>query len=131
MSTSEPTLSDRSRGSPFHLLSPAIAGALVIMGLLQFEPYTIFMGVGLGLFVWLTRHARYEIFHDRLVVRFAGPRQKILPLAEIEQVELVKIPMGGQGLFVRRKSGLGMVIQPTNPEQFAAGLEEARRGLEE
>lgn len=131
MESSQPTLSDRYRGSPMHLLSPALAGVLVVVGVSQFDLFTMALGVGLGLYVWLTRHTRYEIFSDRLVIYYGGPRRKVVLLVDIEDVQVVKVPMGGQGLYLRRKRGWGVVIRPRDSEGFAAGLEEARSRLAE
>ena len=129
MDSLHPIHSAPHRGSPLRLLSPAFAGVLVAIGVLGSNPVTLIAGVGLALFVWFTRHARYEIFHDRLVIHYGRPRQKTVPLAEIQEVQLMNFPLGGLGLFVRTKRGWGMTIKPTDPERFAAQLEEVRRGL--
>ena len=127
MASPQPIHSDRYRGSSLQMLSPAIAVVLMVMGVLSGDPFTIVLGTGLALFVWLTRHARYEIFHDRLVIRFSGPRQKTVLLTEIETIQVVAIPLGGQGLYVRKKGGWGMVIRPSDLESFTAGMENALR----
>jgi len=108
------------------LLSPVLAWVLVIVGVLQFDLYTMALGVGLGLYVWLTRHTRYEIFSDRLVIYYGRPRRKVVFLVDIEDVQMVRVPMGGQGLYLRKKQGWGMVIRPRDVEGFAARLGEAR-----
>ena len=118
--------SDRPRTYPLQLMSPVIAGVLVVMGLMSGDPVPVALGGGLGLFVYFTRHARYTILHDSLVIHYGRPRQKTLPLADIEDVQLA---LRGQGLFVRQKRGVGLLIRPTDPELFLERLDEARRGL--
>ena len=129
MVSPQPIHSDRHRGSTLHMLSPVIAVVLVATGLLAGDLVTLAFGVVLSLFLWLTRPRRYEVFRDSLVINYGTQRRKILPLAEIEEVHLIRFPLGGQGLLVRRRRGLGMVIRPTDPERFLAWLEDARRGL--
>jgi len=99
----------------------------VVSGSLQLDPYTVAMGAGLGLYIWLTRHARYDVFADRLVVSYVGPRHKTIPLGDIEEVRAVRFPLGGQGVFLRRKGAGGMVISPADSEQFAQQLDLVRR----
>ena len=128
--TQQPTHSDRYKGSALQILSPAIAVVMMVMGVLSGDPFTVLLGTGLALFVWLTRHSRYDIFPDRLVIRYSGPRQKTVFLQDIEGVQVVGIPMGGQGLYIRKKGGLGMVIRPSDKESFSEGLESALRQVQ-
>jgi hypothetical protein len=97
------------------------------VGTLQADPVTVVMGAGLGLYIWLTRHSRYEVFPDRLVVSYMGPRRKTVPLADIEEVQVGRFPLGGEGLMIRRKGGWRMVLTPSDPERFAQELDQARR----
>ncbi len=127
MESVPPLYTARPHRSPLHFLSPIIAGALVVSGALQLDPITVMMGAALSLYIWLTRHSRYDVFSDRLVVSYTGPRRRTIPLADIEDVRAVGFPLGGQGVFVRRKSGGGMVITPVDPEQFVQALDQVRR----
>ncbi len=127
MESVPPLHTARPRRSPLHFLSPLIAGALVVSGALQQDPFTFVMGAGLSVYIWLTRHSRYEVFSDRLVVHYLGLRRRTIPLGDIEDVRAVGFPLGGQGVFVRRKKGGGMVITPVDPEQFVQALDQVRR----
>ena len=102
---------------------------LVVTGLLSGDLLTLAFGAGVWLFIWFTRPTRYEVFRDSLVINYGKPRRKSLPFTEIEEVLLIRLPLGGQSLFLRRKQGWGMVIRPAEPERFLACLEDARRGL--
>jgi len=131
MMSPQPIHSDKHRGSALHMLSPAIAAVMVVMGLLQGDPVTLLLGVGLSLFVWFTRHARYEIFQDRLVIHYGQPRQKVLQLTEIKDVHLVQFGMGRHFLLIRGNRGQRIVLRPADPERFLERLDDARRGLAE
>ncbi|MDO8749631.1 MAG: hypothetical protein Q7K03_00560 [Dehalococcoidia bacterium] len=106
-------------------LSPALAAAMVVLGAMQWDPLTVAMGAGLLVYVWFTRHTGYEIFQDRLVIRYGTPRIRSLPLTDIAEVRLIKAPLGGQDLLVRRKGGGVLVIRPRDAEGFAAALGKA------
>ena len=114
------------RRSMLHIFTPVIAGMLTLFGLLSLEPFNVALGIGLGLFILFTRHIRYEIFHDRLVIRYMAPRRKIVELSEIQSVQSMKRAFGGQGVFIQKKAGLGLMINPVDPEKFVAELEEAQ-----
>ena len=131
MATPQPIYSDRFRRSAWHMMTPVVAAVLIVAGLLQTEFFNILLGAGLALFILLTRHARYDLFDDRLVIRYVGPRTKIMPLAEIEGVQRIRMTLGGQGVFLQKKGGLGLVINPMDADRFAAELEDVRRKLAE
>ena len=116
--------SDRPRRTLVSLLNPAIAGVMLIIGVLAGDPITFLLGIGMSLFVWFTWHARYEIFHDRLVIYYGRPRQKIVPLSEIEEVQLV---LGDRALYVRNRGSRGMLLRPSDPQLFVDRLDDARR----
>ncbi|MFH1140280.1 MAG: PH domain-containing protein [Chloroflexota bacterium] len=103
-----------------------MATAMVVLGTIQVDLLTVAMGIGLLAYVWFTRHARYEIFQDRLVIYYGTPRIKSVPLSDIGEVRLIKASLGGQDLLVRRKGGGVLVIRPRDAERFAAALGEAR-----
>lgn len=112
-----------------NLLGPVIAGALVIIGLLGGDPVTFLLGVAYALYFYYTRPTRYEVYNDRLVVRYGRPRQKNLLLADVEEVRLVKLPMGREAIWVQKKGGRGELIRPADPERFLAQLEDALHRL--
>ncbi len=128
MESPQPIHTDRHRSSMLHLLSPALAAGMVMLGMVG-DPFSLTLGLGLAVYIWLTRQARYEIFHDTLVVRYWSPRKKVLPLMEITDVQLVRLPWVGIGLAVRSKEGRAIVIRPMDAELFLARLDDARRGL--
>ncbi|MEK7777274.1 MAG: PH domain-containing protein [Chloroflexota bacterium] len=103
-----------------------MAAAMVVLGAMQGDPVTVAMGAGLLVYVWFTQHRRYEIFQERLVIRYGTPRIRSVPLADIAEVRLVKAPLGGQDLLVVRKGRGVIVIRPRDADGFAAALGEAR-----
>ncbi len=108
------------------LLSPVLAAAMVVLGFFKGDPVSVAMGVGLLAYVWFTRHARYEIFQDRLVIRYGTPRSRSVQLSDIGEVRPVKAVMGGQDLVGAKKGGGILVIRPRDAEGFTAALERAR-----
>ncbi|MSQ22782.1 MAG: hypothetical protein EXR53_05700 [Dehalococcoidia bacterium] len=126
MTSPQPLHTDKSRNSMIQLLSPALAAVMVVLGIINPDVVTVTMGVGLLAYVWFTRHARYEIFQDRLIIYYGTPRIKNVLLADIAEVRLIKAPIGGQDLVVTRKGRGVLVIRPRDAEAFAAALGEAR-----
>lgn len=107
-------------------LSPGLAAAMVVLGIINPDVVTVAMGAGLLAYVWFTRHAKYEVYQDRLIIYYGAPRIRSVSLADIAEVRLVKAPLGGQDLLVVRKGRGVMVIRPRDAEGFAAALEGAR-----
>ncbi len=103
-----------------------MAAAMVVLGIINPDVVTVAMGAGLLGYVWFTRHAKYEVYQDRLVIYYGTPRIRSVPLADIAEVRLIRAPMGGQDLLVTRKGRGVMVIRPRDAEGFAAALGEAR-----
>ena len=126
MQYSQPIHTDRQRNSGFDILRLGIIVVLIVMGILTPGIYPYLFALGLFLFHWITRHRLYEIFPDRLVVHFGRPRKKTIPLNEIAEVRLMNLPFGGQGIFIKRNRGIGMLIRPTEPETFVAHLDATR-----
>ena len=118
MSSPEPLHSDRYRTPAFQVMNPVIAVFFIIWGIWTASGVAVLVGIAIGLLVWFTRHTRYDIFADQLVVHYGRPRQRIVPFADIEDVFLINLPMGGQGLLVRKKQGRGLLIRPRAAEQF-------------
>ena len=81
----------------------------------------VVIAVAMGVFIWFTRHTRYDLYSNALVIRYGTPRQRAVPISEIEQVVTV---LGGKGLFVKRKGSGGLLIRPQDIETFKSRLEE-------
>ena len=133
MKAPQPIHTDKYRGSGLQLISPAVAGILVLLGLIGFDPISLMLGVGLAIYTGYTRHARYEIYSNGLLVRFMLPRRQAVPFTEIEEVGMVKLSMVGEVLAVRKKGkGMGlMLLRPSDPDLFLSKLNEARGGTAE
>ena len=126
MEYSPPVHTDRQRNSGFDIMRLGIVVVLVLMGILTQSLVPFLFAIGLFLFHWLTRHRRYEIFPDRLVVHYGKPRKKTIPLDEIVEVRQMNLPFGGQGIVLRRNRGIGLLLRPMDPETFAAHLDANR-----
>lgn len=127
-SSTQPVLTDRHKTSWFQFISPAIAAFVIISGLTRGDAVAIVIGIALAAFIWFTRHTRYELFDDRLVIHYGSPRRKSYPLDDFEGVQRVKPPFQGEGLLIRRKGRLRVLITPQDPEGFGQTLERLMSG---
>ena len=124
-----PTHTEKRRRSVWDTLLLVVAGLMIIQGFATSDPMPVLFGGGVGAFLALTRHTRYELYQDALVIRFMAPRKIVIPLAELQDVRLVKMPLGGTALLVQRASGGALAIMPADPEGFLARLQ-ARPGAD-
>jgi hypothetical protein len=117
-----PTYVDRHRITFSDLLIGALVAWVFVLGIISTDPTQIFMGLAFVAFLAYTRHRRYEVTSTELVIKFLGPRQSIIPLADIKGADLVKMPMSGTALMVMRQNGRRVAISPTDPERFLQEL---------
>ena len=117
-----PVHTEKRRRSIWDALLFVVAGFMVVQGLLSGQAAPVLTGLGVGVFLFLTRHTRYELFQDALVIRFMAPRRIVIPLADVVDVRMVKLPLGGPALLVQRARGGGLAIMPSDPEGFLARL---------
>jgi hypothetical protein len=123
-----PDYSDKTRFSKMDLLLPIFAGWLLIQGVFGGEPLPILFALAGAAYLLYTRHKRYELFEDALVIRYFAPRTLVVYLADIQNVELLTQPMVGPVLVIQRKAGARLVIKPTNFDEFFSRL---KAGLSE
>ncbi len=117
---------DKPSGSLINFVNMVIVVVLVVMGVVYGDPVPVVLGVAMGLFIWFTRHNKYEVYRDKLVIYYGQPRQRIIPLGNISDVQTV---LGGKGVFVRQKKGGGLLLRPGKVDEFQSQLEGARRKL--
>ena len=114
---------DKRRRSIWDTLLFVVAGFMIVQGLISGQLPPVLTGLGVVVFLFLTRHTRYELFQDALVIRFMAPRRIVIPLADVVDVRMVKLPLGGPALLVQRARGGGLAIMPSDPEGFLARLQ--------
>ncbi len=124
-----PVHTEKRRRSVWDMMLLAVAGLMVIQGFASSDPMPVLFGAGVFAFLALTRHTRYELYEDALVIRFMAPRRIVIPLAELQDVRIVKMPLGGPALLVQRATGGALAIMPADPEGFRARLQ-ARPGAD-
>lgn len=125
MTPIQPLHVEKRRRSIWDTLLLFVAGFMVIQGLVGGEVLPVLSGLGVGLFLFFTRHSRYELFEDVLVVRFMAPRTIVIRLADVQDVRLVKMPLGGPALLISRAGRGGLAIMPVDPEGLLARLKAA------
>ena len=123
MARMTPVHTEKRRRSIWDMLLLVVAVFMVFQGFANADPFPVLTGLGVGVFLALTRHTRYELYQDALVIRFFAPRKIVVPLAEVQDVRLVKLPLGGPALLVSRSRGGGLAIMPADPEGFLALLQ--------
>ena len=125
-----PTYTEKRRRSIWDTLLLVVAGLMIIQGFIPpFDPMPVLFGGGVGAFLAFTRHTRYELYQDALVIRFMAPRKIVVPLAEVQDVRIMKMPLGGRALLVQRADRGALVIMPADPEGFLTLLQ-ARPGAD-
>ena len=117
-----PTHTEKRRRSIWDTLLLVVAGLMIVQGFVGGDPLPVLFGGGVGAFLALTRHTRYELYQDVMVIRFMAPRRIVIPLSEMQDVRMVKMPLGGSALLVQRASGGTLAIMPVDPEGFLARL---------
>ncbi len=123
-----PVYTEKRRRSIWDTLLLVVAGLMVFQGFVTGDPVPVLFGLGVGGFLAFTRHTRYELYQDALVIRFIAPRRIVVPLAEVQDVRIVRLPLGGPAVLVQRASGGALAIMPADPEGFLARLQEATGG---
>ena len=124
-----PVHTERRRRSIWDTLLLVVAGLMVFQGLVPpFDLVPVLFGGSVGAFLAFTRHTRYELYQDALVIRFMAPRRIVVPLAEVQDVRIVRLPLGGPALLVQRASGGALAIMPVDPEGFLARLQDSTGG---
>ena len=118
-----PVHTEKRRRSIWDMLLLAVAVFMIWQGFVTGDALPVLTGLGVGAFLFLTRHTRYELFQDALVIRFMAPRRIVVPLAEVQDIRLVRLPLGGPALLVQRTRGGGLAIMPADPEGFLARLQ--------
>ncbi len=100
-----------------------VGGGFLIAGAVTRVEAQIVIGAALLLYLFFTRHRQYDLYADMLVIRFLGPRQSKVPLAEVQTVDLVELPMAGELVRVGRKRGRRIYLMPRNAPEFVKELQ--------
>ena len=111
---------------------PLLAGLVLAVISLLSSGISFFLVVGLALaaYGWFTQPSQYMVYADRLVVTYGRPRVRHIPFQQVDQVELLKIPIGDR-LLVRLKTGRRLFLQPRDLDEFQvrfAGALDSYRG---
>ena len=104
---------------------------MVVQGFTGGGDIPILAGIGLAVFLAFTKHVRYDLYEDVLVIRYWAPRKIIIPISEIVDVGSVRLPFGGPSVLVHRTRGRVLAIMPKDTETFLtllkASLESAKQ----
>lgn len=126
MQSETPLFTDKSRLSFMQLVPPALALYMVLLGITQGNMLGFVLGLLLGLYVVATFHFRYELYRDAFVIRYLALRRMAVPLSDISDAYLVRVPLRGQTVVIRREKGGPLLIRPGDAEQFLVRLNEVR-----
>ena len=118
----EPIYVDRHRITFGDLLIGGLVAWVFFLGIFSGDPVQLILGFAFVTFLAFTRHRRYELTSTHLVIRFLGPRQSIIPLAEVTGADLVKMPMSGTALMVVREGGRRVMLTPTDSDRLLQEL---------
>jgi hypothetical protein len=125
MELDQPVHSDKHRISILQWINSLLAIGIIVVGAILQDFIMPLLGLALGLIAWFTTVRGYDIYHDRLVVKYGKPRRTVVPLSTVSDAEVLSVPVGGERLFLRRQSGRSLVLSPRDVRTFLAELENA------
>ncbi len=117
----EPIYADRHRITLGDLFNGVLVVWVFFIGATG-SPVWLILALAFAAFLAFTRHRRYELTSTELVVKFLGPRELIVPLADITGADLVKMPMSGVALVLMRERGLRVLLTPVDADRFLQEL---------
>ena len=126
-----PVHSDTPRFSIWDPTLVVVAGMMLFLGLTGGGPLPVVAGLGVGFYLWYTKHTRYDLFQDVLVIRYQAPRTRVIPLSDVPSARFARMLLGGQALLIQRRRGGALAITPKDPEGFLSHLEAGFRTREE
>jgi hypothetical protein len=100
---------------------------VAVIGVTQFNPALIIIGLGVAAYSWFTNPKQYLIYPDAVVIVYGRPRVKPIPFAEIAHLETVALPTG-ERLRLRMVNGSRVMLMAKDPDTFRARLDEALSG---
>ena len=113
-----PIHTDRRRFSFFDPILLIIAGIMIVQGLTGRGDIPLLAGIGLMVFLAFTKHVRYDLYEDSLVIRYWAPRKIVIPLSDIMDAGSIRLPFGGPSVLLHRTRGRVLAIMPKDPESF-------------
>ena len=126
-----PLHTDKRRFSLFDPVLLIMAGFMVVQGLTGGGDIPILAGIGVAVFLAFTKHVRYDLYEDAVVIRYWAPRKIIIPISDILDVGSVRLPFGGPSVLLHRTRGRVLAIMPKDTETFLtllkASLESAKQ----
>ncbi len=102
--------------------------ALLIMGAVVQSEVQLVVGGALVLYLIFTRHRRYDLYADALVIRYIGLRWSRIPLTNVQSLDVVELPVAGKRLLLRLNNQRRVLLAPRGIERF---IEELRVRLPE
>ena len=126
-----PLHTDNRRFSLFDPVLLIMAGFMVFQGFTGGGDIPILAGIGVAVFLAFTKHVRYDLYEDVLVIRYWAPRKIIIPMSEIVDVGSVRLPFGGPSVLVHRTRGRVLAIMPKDTETFLTLLKASVEGAKQ
>ena len=117
-----PLHTDTRRFSFFDPLLLIVAGFMVFQGFTGGGEIPILTGFAVAGFLAFTKHQRYDLYPDTLVISYWAPRKIVIPLSDIRDVGSVRLPFGGPSLLLHRSRGRVLPIMPKDTEAFFVQL---------
>ena len=117
-----PVYTDENRLTLPDWLGWGLTAGVLIAGSLRASETLLVIGLLLLIYRLLTRHKRYELFPETLVVSYWGPRRTTVLLADIEEIMEVRRSSAVTGILVTKRDGRQLLVRPANPERFLQQL---------
>ena len=117
MQKETPILKTGHRSSMAQIISLPLAALVVFFGIMTGGIPLIVLGLLILVITWVMTPTHYELYRDRVVVNYGGVRKSVIPLEDVEDLGIVRLPTG-ERLYLKRKSRRGTMINPKDREEF-------------
>tara|TARA_B100001013_G_scaffold251640_1_gene156477 strand:+ start:612 stop:1028 length:417 start_codon:yes stop_codon:yes gene_type:complete len=114
---------DSHKRSFAELVTVVMVLIVLVLGIVRSNLLSTVLALLVATFVWFTTPFKYYIFHNRIIVAYGLPRRKAIPIGDIKEFGIAKLPMGMR-LVIRRKTGRMILLSPVNLEAFQEKLSE-------
>ena len=118
-----PAYSDSRALTARDRLTGFIGVGLLIMGAIVQSEVQLVVGAALILYLIFTRHRRYDLYADALVIRYIGLRWSMIPLTDVQSLDVVELPVAGKRLLLRLNNKKRVLLAPQQIERFIEELQ--------
>jgi hypothetical protein len=117
--------SDKYRSSLWDFALPIVAGFAIVQGLSGGGDLPLIIGVLAAFWSLYTRHSRYDLLAQALIIRYSFPRTTMVLLTDVHNVTVASQSYGAAALVLQRTGARSIVIKPADRATFLSHLNDA------